>query len=173
MAGLKKACMKANRSLGVKKVTLNEFPDNRFDSVDLLDIVKEVEHFLRTFPSDVVFTHHRGDLNIDHQITNRAVLTACRPASEHSPRAILSFDVLSSTEWYFGSRENYFIPSLFLDVSDTIEDKIKAMSFYTSETRPFPFPRSPESIRCQAKRYGQIVNIEAAEAFEVVRAVIR
>ena len=169
---LKINCLEANQRIGVKNVILKEFPDNRFDSVDLLDIIKEIEDFLQNSHSDLIFTHHRGDLNIDHQITNRAVLTACRPSSDWSPSMILSFDILSSTELYFGSRENCFVPNLFVDVGDTIEDKVKAMKFYESEIKPFPFARSLDSIRIQAKRYGQIINAEAAEAFEVIRAVV-
>ena len=109
LSKLKENCLQANRIVGVRNVVLKTFPDNRFDTVPLLDIVKEVEGFLQQYPSPLVFTHHRGDLNIDHQITNRAVLTACRPGSPWSPDAILSVDILSSTAWHFGSRENCFV----------------------------------------------------------------
>jgi len=154
-------------------VVFKAFPDNQFDTVSLLDIVKVVEGFLQQYPSSLVFTHHRGDLNIDHQITNRAVLTACRPGSAWSPEMILSFDVLSSTAWYFGSRENYFIPNLYVDVSSTLTDKINAMAYYKSEIKPFPYARSLESIQNQARHLGSIVNIKAAEGFEIIRAVFR
>ncbi|MGA1870290.1 MAG: PIG-L deacetylase family protein [bacterium] len=169
---LKRSCLHANRTLGVDEVILKEFPDNRFDSVDLLDIIKEIESFLQKFPATIIMTHHRGDLNIDHQITNRAVMTASRPGQVWAPDIILCFDILSSTELYFGSRENYFIPHVFIDVTRTIDDKIKAMSYYESEIKPFPYARSLDSVRIQAQRYGQMVNLEAAEAFECVRAVI-
>ena len=168
---LRQNCHQANQTVGAKNVIMKQYPDNRFDSIDLLDIIKEIEEFLSNFPSDIVFTHHRGDLNIDHQITNRAVVTACRPVALSSPDLILCFDILSSTEWYFGSRENRFAPNLFVDVGDTIEDKVKALACYESEIKPFPFARSLESIRIQAKHYGQMINVEAAEAFEIIRAI--
>ncbi len=170
---LRKNCLEANRAIGARDVVIKSLPDNRFDSVALLDIVKEVEGFLRQYPSNLVFTHHRGDLNIDHQITNRAVLTACRPVADWSPDMILSFDILSSTAWYFGSRENYFIPNLYVDISSTLADKIKAMTCYKSEIKAFPFARSLESIQNQAKYLGSIINVEAAEGFEIIRAVSR
>lgn len=173
LSTLRESCLQANRHIGVNNVVFKSFPDNRFDSVSLLDIVKEIEGFLRHYPSSLVFTHHRGDLNIDHQLTNRAVLTACRPISVWSPDIILSFDILSSTAWYFGSRENYFIPNLYVDISSTLADKINAMSCYESEIKDFPFARSLESIRKQAGHLGSIVNMEAAEGFEIIRAVSR
>src|SRR5690242_714418 len=65
--------------LGAASVRVLDFPDNRFDRVDLLDIVKVVERAIEALTPTVVFTHHRGDLNVDHALTARAVITATRP----------------------------------------------------------------------------------------------
>ena len=173
MDALSEACLRANETVGVNQVVMRQFPDNRFDSVDLLDIIKEIERFLKQYPAQLIFTHHRGDLNIDHSITNRAVLTACRPGDAETPHTILCFNVLSSTDWNFGDRGNAFAPTVFAEVTETIEDKIRAISHYTSEIRPFPFARSLEAIRCQARYYGQMVHTESAEAFELARSVFR
>ena len=109
LEALNDKCRKANKIIGTSSVTIKNFPDNRFDSIDLLKIVKTIEEFLDDKRPEVVFTHHRGDLNIDHQITNKAVVTACRPIAKWSPNILFSFDILSSTEWNFGYRENLFI----------------------------------------------------------------
>jgi N-acetylglucosamine malate deacetylase 1 len=161
-------CKKANKVLGSNSIILKDFPDNRFDSVGLLDIVKVIEEFLIEKKVQAVFTHHRGDLNIDHQITNRAVITACRPSSKNSPDYILTFDVLSATEWNFGSRENLFSPNLFVDVEKELKYKNDALACYDSEVHHFPFPRSAEAIESQAKRYGSMSNCCFAEAFELI-----
>ena len=165
---LKENSRKANQKVGVKNVIFKDFPDNRFDSVDMLDIVKEIESFLQEFPANTIFTHHRGDLNIDHKIVNQAVLTACRPISDVSPECILAFEVLSSTEWSFGVRENIFSPNVFINIEKELETKIEALSCYEAEVRSFPFPRSPEAVEHQAKRYGAVSNLLAAEAFELL-----
>ena len=165
---LKENSRKANQKVGVKNVIFKDFPDNRFDSVDMLDIVKEIESFLQEFPANTIFTHHRGDLNIDHKILNQAVLTACRPISNVSPECILAFEVLSSTEWSFGVRENIFSPNVFINIEKELETKIEALSCYEAEVRSFPFPRSPEAVEHQAKRYGAVSNLPAAEAFELL-----
>lgn len=65
--------------LWAKSVTLHNFPDNCMDRVELLDVVKVVEMMLDKVQPDVVYTHHAGDVNIDHKITHEAVVTACRP----------------------------------------------------------------------------------------------
>lgn len=161
----------AGRILGVAAIEFAGLPDNRFDDVPLLDLVKQVERWVRSVQPSVIYTHHPGDLNIDHVLTFRAVLTATRPTVNGAVREIYSFEVPSSTEWTFHRLEPIFRPNVFVDVSDTIETKVRAMQAYASEARPFPHPRSPEALRAVARRWGSIVGVNYAEAFELVRAI--
>ena len=161
----------AAEKVGVKNVHLYKLPDNRLDTVPLLDIVKLIEDLLARLKPDVVYTHHGGDLNIDHSIIHRAVLTATRPIAGQPVREIFSFEVPSSTEWAFQRIEPSFRPNVFVDVARTVENKIAAMECYESESRKFPHPRSPEALRAIAKRWGSVAGCEAAEAFELIRAI--
>ena len=161
----------ANKIVGTKKTFLFDFPDNRFDSVPLLDIIKVVEKVKRDIEPDVVYTHHRGDLNIDHRITLNAVMTACRPLKGESVKEIYSFEVPSSTEWSFGIHE-YFIPNRFVDITDTLEKKINALRAYSGEVREFPHPRSEAAIEALASVRGISVGLDCAETFEVIRQVL-
>ena len=165
---LKMSTLKANKIIGVKDVFLLDFPDNRFDSVNFLDIVKEIESVKNKIQPDIVFTHSKWDLNIDHQITYQAVITAFRPLPGEKIKEIYSFEVLSSTEWNYPQK---FSPNVYFDISETIEIKLKAMQEYTSELREFPHPRSLEGIRIKARQRGMEVGLLYAEAFEVVRIV--
>lgn len=165
---LKKQVHEANRIIGVKEIFLHDFPDNRFDTVPLLDIVKVIERLTNELQPDIVFTHYQNDLNIDHQITYNAVLTATRPIKEECVKELYSFEVLSSTEW------NYplgFSPDVFFDISDYLECKQEAMSVYKSEVRDFPHPRSLEGIKVNAKNRGMKVGYKYAEAFKCVRVL--
>jgi len=144
------------------------FPDNRMDTLALLDIVQTLEQVMNEIDPEVVYTHHLGDLNIDHKITHQAVMTACRPQPECSVREIYSFEVLSSTEW---STNNPFAPNYFVDISGTLELKISAIKAYGSELRTFPHARSIEAIRALANYRGVSVGIKAAEAFKVERLI--
>ena len=161
----------ASKLLGVKELCLHDLPDNRFDTVPLLDIVKTVEKLINQFQPQIVYTHHGGDLNIDHAITHRAVMTATRPIRSCTVREIYAFEVPSSTEWAFGQFQPAFQPNVFVDISATLETKIQAMQIYESEARTFPHPRSSEALQSIAKRWGSAVGVEAAEAFELVRLV--
>jgi len=161
----------AARLLGARAIEFEALPDNRFDQVPLLDIVKIVERQIERLKPDVCYTHHSGDLNIDHGLTFRAVMTATRPGADHHVREVLSFEVPSSTEWAFHCVEPSFRPNVFVDVSGTIEKKIAAMSCYSTEIRPLPHPRSPEALRATAARWGSVIGVDCAEAFELIRCL--
>lgn len=160
-----------SKLLCVRELCLYDFPDNRFDTVPLLDIVKTVEKLISQSQPQIVYTHHCGDLNIDHVITHRAVMTATRPVENCSVKEIYAFEVPSSTEWAFGQFQPIFQPNVFVDIIATLETKIQAMQIYESEAQPFPHPRSAESFRAIAQRWGSVVGLKAAEAFELVRNV--
>ena len=162
---------KAAKLLGVKELCLYDFPDNRFDTVPLLNIVKAVEKLINRFQPQIVYTHHGGDLNIDHVITHRAVTTATRPIENCPVKEIYAFEVPSSTEWAFGQFKPSFQPNVFMDISTTLETKIQAMQLYESEIQLFPYPRSPEAICAIAHRWGSVVGREAVEAFELIRSI--
>jgi LmbE family N-acetylglucosaminyl deacetylase len=157
--------------LGAKDLFLYDLPDNRFDTVPLLDVIKIIEELVERLQPQVVYTHHGGDLNIDHVVVHRAVLTATRPVANHCVKELYAFEVPSSTEWTFGQFQPIFQPNIFVDISATLETKVQAMALYESETRLFPHPRSPEALRAIARRWGSAAGMEAAEAFRLVRSL--
>ena len=157
--------------VGAKELILCGLPDNRLDTVPLLDLIKTVEELVDRFHPQVIYTHHPGDLNIDHGIVHRAVLTATRPMSGQCVRDIYAFEIPSSTEWAFHRLQPLFRPNVFVDIAESLETKIDAMNCYDTETRRFPHPRSPEALRAIAMRWGSVVGLTAVEAFELVRSV--
>ena len=168
----KKNIKNAQNSIGYHNNSIYDFPDNRFDSVSILDIIKVVEKEKKIFQPEVIFTHHGGDLNIDHQLTFEAVITACRPIENEIVKTILTFETPSSTEWKSPTNPNHFLPNIFISVSESnINSKIKGMESYEFEKRKFPHPRSPEALKIQAKRWGVINGVDYAEAFCLIRLI--
>ncbi len=167
---LREASRKAGEILGIEEIFFYDLPDNRFDTVPFLDIVKTIEKVKDKIKPEIIFTHFDGDLNLDHQITCRAVITATRPSPGETVREIYVFEVLSSTEWNFST---CFRPNVYFDISETLEKKLKALSVYDSEIRSFPHPRSIECVKALATLRGAEIGIQAAEVFLLVRALIR
>ena len=165
------AAIEACRVLGASSVKLMDLEDNRLDGLDLLDIVKPVEDFLKEYKPAKVFTHHAGDVNIDHTIVHRAIQAACRPLPKSSVRELLFFEVPSSTEWMTPGSGVPFVPNYFVDISETLERKLQALKVYEEELRGFPHPRSIEGVKALARWRGASVGVEASEAFILGRKI--
>ena len=170
LSALAKSARSAGKILGVSSVQLLDFPDNRMDSVDRLEVIKAVEEHIKLLKPVTVVTHHSGDLNIDHRIIHEAVVTACRPKPGNRVLRLLSFEINSSTEWQPDSVSS-FQPNWFEDVSGSISRKLQALEAYSIEIRPWPHSRSLKAVEHLARWRGTTVGTEAAEAFMLLREV--
>lgn len=164
------AAEKAHKILGITKAYMLGFPDNRMDSVVLLDIVQKLEVVIEEIKPQVVYTHHYGDLNIDHRITHQATMTACRSVPGFSVREIYSFEVLSATEWSTPGVCD-FTPSVFVNISKHLETKMNALAAYGLEMRDPPHTRSLANARRLAEIRGSYVGVDAAEAMMAIRVI--
>ncbi len=170
--GLRSAARSAAKVLGAQPPLFAGLPDNRLDSVDLLDLVKKIESVIEDLRPSIIYTHHAGDLNVDHELAARAVLTACRPLPVSSVKNIYGFETVSNTEWA-APGDGSFKPNHFVDISSFLKQKLDALTHYEMEMRSFPHPRSFEAINTLAKWRGASAGMEAAEAFIVVRQLSR
>lgn len=162
----------ARQLIGYHSVQAYNFSDNRFDSHTLLDIIKVVEHEKEQFRPDFIFTHHGGDLNIDHQMTFQAVMTATRPMEDEQVKAVFTFETPSASEWQATCDPRHFMPNFYMEISEAdLKAKCDAMASYEFEIRTFPHPRSSEALRILAYSRGYIVGKRLAEAFQMVRMV--
>lgn len=164
----KKACA----VLGVKNLKFENYPDNMFDTVALIEIIKSIEKIVFKFKPNIIYTHSKYDLNIDHQITHRAVMTACRPIENKFLEEIYSFEVLSSTEWST-DKELSFKPNHYVDISKCINLKVRAMKKYADELRIEPHPRSISAIKSLALLRGSACGVKFAEGFMLERRIIK
>jgi len=165
---LKESAIQANRILGVREVFFRDFPDNQLDTVALIKVVKEIENVKNIVKPDTVFTHYCKDLNVDHQITIQAVMTATRPFKEEMVKEVYSFEVPSSTEFNYPLT---FFPDAYFDISKTIKTKLEALKKYRSELRSFSHPRSLKFVELNALYHGARVGLKYAEAFKNIRSI--
>lgn len=160
---------KAANILGLSSIRFLDLPDNRLDSIDLLDVIRPIEALIQEIAPDTVYTHHGGDLNLDHRIAHQAVTTACRPLPGSKVQRIYAFETPSSTDWATEAHGPVFRPNLFIDVSETLQYKIASLAAYDAEMHQFPHPRSLEGVNVLARQRGACVGVPAAEAFMLVR----
>ena len=172
MDRLKEDARKAADIVGYASIDFCSLPDNRLDGMELLDIIKIISCYIGQYQPDTIFTHHHGDLNIDHRIVCEAVLTACRPVGRYCVERVYAFETPSSTEWNYAYAEP-FTPSVYFDISKTLAAKIEGMRCYQSENAAFPHPRSEEALCALAAFRGSNIGVGRAEAFMALREVYR
>ena len=159
---------KCSEILGINSYKYGSFPDNKMDSVPLLDVCKFIENSVEINP-DVIFTHHKDCLNIDHQVVFKATLTVFRPQCGDQTK-ILSYYVPSSTDY---NPLNNFNGNVYYDVDKYKDFKLKCLrECYGEEMREYPHVRSYENIENLMKVWGSEVGLKYAEKFKLIREVI-
>ena len=149
------------------------YPDNKLDTLPFLDLVKAIEKEIQKFKPTIIFTHFENDLNIDHQLTFKAVVTATRPLSKTFVKKIYSFEIPSSTEFNLSqNKKKIFNPNNFVDIDKYLNEKISTLKIYKSELRSWPHPRSLKAIKNLAKYRGSQIGVKHAEAFAMLRELI-
>ncbi len=167
----KKSAIRAARVIGSKKPHFLDFHDNQLDKHPLLKIIRSLETLIMKIKPDTIYTHFKNDLNIDHQVVNKAVTTICRPKKKTSVKKILFFEVPSSTEWQIDEDFNQFNPNWFEDISSHLSKKLLALKEYRSELVKWPHPRSLKGVKSLANWRGATAGYNAAEGFVLGRKI--
>lgn len=170
-AALHRQMAEAASVLGVSELVRGELPDQKLDTLPLVEVITQVEEQVRQFRPQLVYGHFGGDVNHDHRVLFEAVQVATRPYAAPWVREILLYETPSSTEWGTPAVQGAFFPEVYVDISATLEAKIEAFLRYQREVRPAPHPRSPESLRARAQTWGSVIGTHAAEVFQVARLI--
>ncbi len=158
----------SNAILGISKRFDLDYPTVMLDTIPQKEVNTSLAEIIAEIHPDYTFIPHRGDLNNDHRIVHDAALVVLRPIS-HRCTHIFSYEILSETEW--GTGLYTFEPLYYVNISDTIETKIKAMDAFKTELKESPHPRSLEVIRYLARKRGSEILVDAAEAFMPIRII--
>jgi LmbE family N-acetylglucosaminyl deacetylase len=159
----------AAKALGVQEVRMLAMPDQRLDTMTLTEIITPIEAVVRETQPHIVYCQWGGDVNRDHHLLFEAILVATRP-TEPCIEAVLAFDTASSTEWAYPRR---FVPDTWIDVNETLTQKLDAMRCYETELREYPHPRSVRALEHRARAWGNQCLMDAAEVFMTIRRTLR
>ena len=162
---------KCHAFIGVDEYIGFPFGANKLELFNRLEFNKAFEEAIRKVQPDEVYLPFWGDMQKDHQMTVDGAMVALRSKNSFAPKRIYAYETLSETGINVPSVNNVFIPNVYEDISDFLEDKLKAMNFYQSQLHPFPDLRSLETVAALAKYRGATVNVNAAEAFVLVREI--
>ncbi len=158
-ARTKQASEAVARLLEVERVFHSDLPDERLDA-PLIDVITSIEQVVGEVTPDVVLVPNATDSDQDH----RAVAKACRVACR-SVDAVFAYEVPGPSRG--------FVPNYYVDVRRYLAAKIEAMKCYEDEMRPYPHPRSERGLECLARFRGIEAQVEFAEAFVLLKQVVR
>ena len=167
----RKECRKADKKLGVKETIFLDFPAVMLETVPRYEFNGKISEVVNSIKPDEVYIPHRGDMQIDHQMVVDAAMVAARPRGINYPKRVYAYETLSETGWNIPNVVNEFIPTVYEDITDTYEVKLKAMAIFESQLSVFPEARSIGAIEALAKYRGATVSVKAAEAFSLIREV--
>lgn len=137
------------------------FPNQRFDKGPLIDINKQFEQL--DLSPDLIVTNAKTDVNQDHRQVFESAMIVGR--SIDSQIGIMTCEVQGSSEW----NDERFNPNFYVDISETVDQKIAAMEKIDTEMESWPHPRSERGMRVKARQRGMEVGYDFAEAFRIVR----
>ncbi len=156
--------------LGVKDTYFRNLPEQKLDGIPLLDIIQEIEKVIDEVKPDIIYTTHKGDINQDHRAVFEATMIAVRPVNKFV-KEIYSYEIISSTEWGNPFEEIAFLPNVFMNIEQEVEDKISAFKKYESQVNQWPHSRSEKGVRTLAQYRGMQSNMPYAEAFVLIRKI--
>ena len=159
---------KANEILGTKELIIENFPNQKLETIPLIKITQTIEKYIKKFNPTKIFTHSRKDINLDHQIVARATFTATRTLPNTNVKEVYSYYIPSSSEWNF---EECFCGDYFVDISDVIDKKLEAMKCYDTELRDYPHPRSLKGVKVVSQFFGIKAGFLNAEVFKLIRKI--
>ncbi len=156
----------ANNFIGTKKLFFENLPALNLNNYPIYKISDIINKYIVNINPEIVLIPSVNDIHDDHKIIFQAAKVAMRPNKKSNLNKILSYEVLSETEW--NENEKSFNPNYFVSLEKSdINNKVKAFLKYKSQVKKFPHPRSKESILNLSKVRGSQVFMKYAEAFKV------
>jgi len=156
----------ANKLIGTKKLFFENLPGLILNQYPMYKISELINKYISIIKPEIVFIPSPNDLHLDHKTIFNASKVSLRFNKKSSIKKILSYEVLSETEW--NEHENSFNPNYFVQLNESdVNNKVKSFLKYKSQVKKFPHPRSKEAIINLAKVRGSQVFMKYAEAFKV------
>lgn len=168
---VRKECIEADRHLGVTETRFLDFPAAMLESIPRYKLNDEISKVIHTVKPDEVYLPHHGDMQLDHKMIVDAAMVGLRPKYEHVVRRVYAYETLSETGWDIPNVVNEFIPTVYNDISNYLQQKLNALGMFKSQVSEFPNARSVQAISALAMYRGSTVNVNAAEAFSLIREI--
>lgn len=173
VAQVREEMRNAHAILGVKGVQFLDFPAAQLDTVPAHRLADAMAKVIQSLAPSTLYLPHHGDLHMDHRLVYIAGLVAARPTQEGFVQRILTYETVSETDWAPPTAGDAFVPTVYVDITRFLKQKLEAAACFHSQMRESPHTRSLRSLEALATWRGGTVHVAAAEAFALVREIMR
>lgn len=154
---------------GFKKIYQLGYLTTKIHEVDFNKLISDISKIINEIKPEIVYMNNRADIHTDHQIVAKAMMCCTKSFRYPFIKKVLMYECVSETEIAPPLQENLFIPNVYSDISNYIDEKLEIMSIYESEVQQPPLPRSLDNIKALARYRGASCGENYAEAFMLVR----
>tara|TARA_Y100000739_G_C20585940_1_gene455266 strand:- start:957 stop:1628 length:672 start_codon:yes stop_codon:yes gene_type:complete len=170
---IRKESIEALEILGVKNVIYKDLHPVTLADQPQWEINKIVNEIIISINPQTIFVPYKNDLHQDHKVISYAVNVSCRPYLDQvsNLKKVLAYETLSETDLQYNS--NPFQPNVFIDISSTLELKLKALASYKSQIQKKYKPRTLDTIKALSVLRGAHIGKKAAEAFMLLGEYVR
>lgn len=150
-------------------VHLMNLKSMELDKYNKGELVGNFSKVMSTIEPNIVYLPFKGDAHSDHRVVFEAAYSCTKTFRYPYIEEIYMIEVLSETDFAPALNENMFIPNVFEDISEFIDQKLEIMKIFSSEIAPPPFPRSLENIKSLARVRGSQSGFLFAESFMLLK----
>ena len=158
---------------GFEKTFKLDYPTAKLDTIPIQEIIESISKVIFEIKPEIIYLPNRSDVHTDHQITFKATYSCTKNFRYPFIKKILMYETLSETEFAPALPENTLIPNVFVDITNYFEKKIEIFKIYKSELMKEPLPRSLEVVEALAKYRGSRIGEKYAEAFVLLKEIIK
>ncbi|TZE82179.1 PIG-L deacetylase family protein [Calorimonas adulescens] len=165
----KKQIQDVSNIYGFEMVYELGFNTTKLHAVDFSNLINSTSQVINEIKPEIIYMNNRSDIHTDHQIAAKALISCTKSFRYPFIKRILMYECISETEIAPGFPENIFIPNVYSNITDFIDEKMQIMNIYQSEVQYPPLPRSLDNIKALARYRGASCGVDYAEAFMLVR----
>lgn len=149
--------------LGLSSTKVDQYP--------MSEIISKISLIFNEIRPNIVYLPYSGDIHDDHQIISKATLSCTKSFRYPFVKSIYMMETISETEFAANNQSLGFVPNVFNDISDFMDQKLQIMKNYKNELGKHPFPRSERNIVSLATFRGASSGCNLAESFMLIKEI--
>ena len=158
---------------GFKQTIRFDLPTTRLDELPMGDIIAKFSKCFRDVEPNIVYLPFKSDVHSDHGVSFQAAFACTKSFRYPSIEKVFMMETISETDFAPALVESAYLPNHYVNISPYLEKKNEILAIFESEMHDHPFPRSFRNIEALATYRGAQAGVEYAEAFMLLKEIMK